>query len=740
MIVGCGALSELHYSHAISALPVDERVKVAVLVDPDAEQLNKVGRLFPNAIQFSSLDEVDFSAFGAAIVASPQRFHAEQTLKLLRHGIHVLCEKPMASSLKEARAMVDAATQAERHLAVGMFRRFFPSTKVIKELVAGGALGKPVAFEWSEGGPFNWPAVSPSFFLKATSSGGVLADLGVHVLDLLLHWFGEVANIDYQDDAMGGLEANARLSLTFAQGVRGTVRLSRDTIIANGARIDFERGHVYFHGAGAASVVIQLKGCTDVLKGELHHAPQSGAGVSAWAGVGGPSASYAQSFMTQIQNFCRAVRGEEALRVPGGDALPGMALIEQCYANRSLMPMPWLCEKKGARGTAHAYASGMPVITPPVNHQMEPQASAQDACGLAVAVLGANGFVGSRLVEMFHLRGTHEVVPVVRGVSSLARLSRFNLRWRLADARHQESLAAALEGCDTLVDCTVGNPSDIEAAARALLPAAKQAGVRRVVYLSSASVHGQNPAPGSDENSPLSDRQEMSYNNAKVRAERRLFADAARLGVELFVLRPSIVFGPRDRWIVNLVQELEQGRAWLVEKGNGICNTIYVDNLVHAIQCCLDAPSSAAGRAYLVGDEEVVTWADLYRYVAKALGRNYSDVHQISVPAEPVISWRDRVCGLRVLPVSQKLIALVPARIKEVAKGAIRGLSRVEPVTAWRLPEERPLEPSREIVLLQQCRHRFPHVPAEQALGYHPQISFAEGMDRTIEWIRWTRS
>ena len=139
---------------------------------------------------------------------------------------------------------------------------------------------------------------------------------------------------------MGGLEANARLRLIFARGVRGTVRLSRDTNIANGARIEFERGHVWFQGASAASVVIQLQGCTDVLKGELHKAPSSVAGVA--SGTGAPCASYAQSFMGQIQNFCRAVRGEEALRMPGVEALPGMALIEQCYAQRSLMPMPWL--------------------------------------------------------------------------------------------------------------------------------------------------------------------------------------------------------------------------------------------------------------------------------------------------------------------------------------------------------------------------------------------------------------
>jgi predicted dehydrogenase len=85
------------------------------------------------------------------------------------------------------------------------------------------------SFEISEGGQFNWPAQSASFFQKSNSQGGVLADLGVHVLDLLIWWFGMPEKVGYEDDAMGGLEANCRLELEFAGGVSGTVRLSRDT-------------------------------------------------------------------------------------------------------------------------------------------------------------------------------------------------------------------------------------------------------------------------------------------------------------------------------------------------------------------------------------------------------------------------------------------------------------------------------------------------------------------------------
>ncbi len=356
-----------------------------------------------------------------------------------------------------------------------------------------------------------------------------------------------------------------------------------------------------------------------------------------------------------------------------------------------------------------------------------------------VAVIGANGFVGSRIVETFHLAGLCEVVPVVRGVNALPRLSRFDLGWKLADARKPESLAAALAGCDAVVHAVVGDPGVIEAAAAALVPAAVKAGIRRVVYLSTASVHGQNPAPGTTEDSLLSDAQEIDYNNAKVRAERRLFADAARHSVELIALRPSIVFGPRDRWVTTLADELQRGVAWLVNDGSGICNTVHVDNLVHAVRLSLSAPASATGHAYLVGDGELVTWADFYRETAAGLGIDPQSIHRIPMPAFPAKSWLSKLDGLRASPTAQKLIAQVPRVLKGVAKGAIKGLGPEPEYSSWYLPRGAGPSPSREMVLLQQCGYRLPSAKAERLLGYQPPVSFATGLRGTLDWLKWTR-
>lgn len=357
-----------------------------------------------------------------------------------------------------------------------------------------------------------------------------------------------------------------------------------------------------------------------------------------------------------------------------------------------------------------------------------------------IAVVGANGFVGSRVVELFHLSGLCQVVPIVRGVSGLSRLSRFALDWRLADARRAESLAKALAGCDAVVHGVLGDAQGIEAAAAALLPAAAQAGVRRVVYLSTASVHGQNPAPGTSEDSALSDQQEVEYNNAKVRAERTLLDDFGRYPVGLIMLRPSIVFGPRDRWVSILASELEAGIAWLIREGEGICNTIYVDNLVHAIRLALEAPKAAMGQAYLVGDAETVTWRELYEQTADRMGLRRGAIQHIPVPNFPSRTTLDRLDSLRASPAAQRLIAKIPNQLKSVAKGALKGTQSTVLPNPWQLPIARGPAPSREMVLLQKCEYRLPDSKARRFLQYEPPVSFSEGLDRTLSWLRWTRS
>ena len=350
-----------------------------------------------------------------------------------------------------------------------------------------------------------------------------------------------------------------------------------------------------------------------------------------------------------------------------------------------------------------------------------------------IAVLGASGFVGSRLVELWHLSGWAQVQPVVRTVGSLARLARFELPWQLADACDQAALTAAFQGCDAVVNLIVGNPDLIVANATASYRAAEAAGVKRLVFVSSASVHGQAPAPGTDETSPLHTRHRFAYNNAKVRAERALTRLRASGSVELVILRPGIVYGPRSRWISDIAEQLLADRACLIHGGEGICNAIYVDNLIAAIQLSLTT-DAADGEVFLVGDRERVTWRDLHAPIAAALGRDLSGIASID-PPHFRRGLGHSLGALRASKPVQALLPLVPAALKLAVKGAIKAATAPPPPSPWQLPAVAPPTLSEELTQLQLCAVQLPSAKAERLLGYRPPVSFAAGMQRSIGWL-----
>ncbi len=348
-----------------------------------------------------------------------------------------------------------------------------------------------------------------------------------------------------------------------------------------------------------------------------------------------------------------------------------------------------------------------------------------------VGIVGANGFVGTRLVEMFHLGGGAEARPVVRSFKSLARLSRFELDCRIADARDEAALAKALEGCDAVVNTAVGDEKMIEGVIEPVWKACLAAGVRRLVHLSSGSVHGQAPEPGTTEASPLSSQQWNWYNNAKVRAEQRLVELGRGSKLECAILRPTVVFGPRSRWIWDAATAVAEGTACVANGGGGICNSIYVDNLAHAISLAIDAPG-AAGEAFLIGDEETVTWSDFYRPIAQWLG--VAELPSVEARPEPARKF-DLVAGVRSIPGIQAALPRIPASLKRAVKGAWDGWREAPKPSAWRLPEKAAPSLSPEMNALQQCQWRLPHEKAARVLGYQAPVPFAEGMRRSIGWL-----
>ena len=337
-----------------------------------------------------------------------------------------------------------------------------------------------------------------------------------------------------------------------------------------------------------------------------------------------------------------------------------------------------------------------------------------------VAVLGAGGFIGNRTVETLHLAGV-DVVPIVRTPSRLALACRFDVSARIADALDESALRNAFADCDSAVIAIAGDARTIVGSIEPVYRAAESAGLRRLVYLSTASVHGQSPAPGTVDSTPLSDRQPIAYNNAKVRAQRQLLECRATGSTEVVLLRPGIVYGPRSHWTGGLADDMLAGRAYLVDGGRGICNAIYVDNVVTAIRQALGAPD-ADRQALLIGDREEITWIDLYRPIADALGLDVLDLP--TPPASAASAGTHPFDRLRSSPARRFL----PRPVRAGLRAAY--LAARDPSPASSGPRV-----SLEQAMLHTCSYKFPWDAARSLLGYQPETSFAEGCRRSVAWL-----
>jgi 2-alkyl-3-oxoalkanoate reductase len=346
---------------------------------------------------------------------------------------------------------------------------------------------------------------------------------------------------------------------------------------------------------------------------------------------------------------------------------------------------------------------------------------------LRVAVVGANGFLGSRLVEQWHLERRVEVVPVVRRPEAAASALRLTLDCRVADALDEGGLARAFAGCDAVVHAAAGARRFVTQSPARVARAAAAAGARNVIYLSSMALHGWDARPGTDETTPLPHRHPIPYNGWKARGERALRRACRETGTRFVILRPGIVYGPRSQWIGGFARAVADGSAYVVAGGRGVCNGIYVDNLVHAVGLALEH-EEAAGETFLVADDDALTWRMLYEPVCRALGSSWQAVADLA-PRAPRPTTGERLLALRDDPAARAVLDRVPRAVRTpIRLLAVRRPGEEPPGNAPRVP-------ALETSILQTCGYRFPTAKARRMLGFAPPVAFDEACRRTVAWL-----
>src|SRR3954469_3147756 len=328
-VVGCGAVAQIHHVPAIAA---SSRVEAAVLVDADEKRARELAQRYGVPEVATDYRELPGQVDGA-VVALPNSLHAPVSIELLRRGVHVLVEKPMAMTVAECDAMIEAARAGRAVLAVGLDFRFFDSSLLVRDLLRDGLLGQLRRFDLRQGVIPRWPFATDFLLKKEMAGGGVLADFGVHVLDLLLWWLGDLAATEYLDDAVGGVESDCEMTLTTASGLTGTAEISRTRNLRNTCIFEGERATLEV-GVWDPDPEIRLSIADREValagRARKDRGPEIGSALN-----------FTDVFVRQIEDFARAIRTRREPFVPGREGRRSLALIEACYAQRQTLELPW---------------------------------------------------------------------------------------------------------------------------------------------------------------------------------------------------------------------------------------------------------------------------------------------------------------------------------------------------------------------------------------------------------------
>ncbi|HZU34728.1 MAG TPA: NAD-dependent epimerase/dehydratase family protein, partial [Gemmataceae bacterium] len=572
-VIGCGAVAqEVH----LPVLAGHDGISLQALVDRNQKAAASLAAAYRVPVVATDLGELDYKSIDAVLIATPPYHHAPCALEAIRHGLHVFVEKPMAVSLADAEATVKAAREAGVVLVVGVFRRLFSSTRMMQALLASGQFGQPLQFDAEEGHIYDWSCASLGSMRKDLAGGGVLSDTGAHTLDQVLSFFtGPAELLSYQDNARSGIESDCVLRLrVYHQGkpVEGRVELSRTRQLRNTFRVETDRGILEFATKERGWVTFQPHDLrlVDPAHGQMR------AYENQWSWTSLPEPCLGADIRAEFEDWLTAIQTGQTPVLSGESVLPTVRITEECYRSAQPLEEPWAKSTliSPPVGANQAHSNGTPAV--PTTVRVAAPAG-------RMLVTGASGFIGGRLVELLESQPGLELRALVHNPGSVSRLARLPVEMCLGDLRSREDLSRAVAGCDTVVHCAYGSSgTDRESWAttvdgtRNLVKAARQAGVKRFVHLSTIAVYGLRGTGTLDETTPPHPEAEP-YSQAKTAAE-KVVGQAAHEGLCATILRLANVYGPFSMpYAVRPVQHLREGLPVFVGRGETPSNTVFVD-------------------------------------------------------------------------------------------------------------------------------------------------------------------
>ncbi len=319
-----------------------------------------------------------------------------------------------------------------------------------------------------------------------------------------------------------------------------------------------------------------------------------------------------------------------------------------------------------------------------------------------VLVTGATGFIGGRLAERLAVEEGAVVTGSGRSLQKAVALQELGVQLQQADLLDSHRMRELVQGQEVVFHVAAwlggGRVQDQEADAMAMNVTASEmmvrlaaaASVSCLVHVSSIASYGLPQRPQVDEDHPLDTSTANDlYGRTKAQGELRAVALAKELGVNLAVVRPALVYGPRAQgWSVQMLQLVQKGTPVLFGGGHGHAWPVFIDNLVDGMLLAATQPK-AVGEAFNFSDP-VINWRTFFGFYSQMCGRR---PRQIPLWGARLLAWVNSLFHLG--------LPLNPQRVRFLTSNAV-----------------------------------FPTTKAEQLLGYQPRVDLAEGMRRTEAWLR----
>ena len=317
--VGMVSFAHVHAPAYAAVLGDLDEADFVGLTDADANRGREAAERF-GVRYFEDADSL-FGAVDAVVVCSENKNHARDVIPALRGGVHVLCEKPISTTVDDAVAMVEASESSGSQLSIAFPVRYLPSIVRARQVVRGGSLGRVLAVNGANRGtiPGGW------FLDPEIAGGGALMDHTVHVADLL-RWMldVEVKSVYAEVGTLFGAGKTDDAAILTLELEGGS--------IADGtfATIDpsWSRGEGY---PVNADVRLRISGTTGVLDVDPFARPLRTFDHETRA----PSWSYTGEDMNELMlaDFLRGVAEDDPTCASGLDGLRALEIVLAAYAS-----------------------------------------------------------------------------------------------------------------------------------------------------------------------------------------------------------------------------------------------------------------------------------------------------------------------------------------------------------------------------------------------------------------------